>query len=241
LRAFLGADPDGAGARLDKWCWGNELGWVIDSPTDIINLNGRLFGFDTTALLSNKTAAPPSLLYLFYRVRRRLDGRPVLLPVDEGWSVLGDAVFGAAIEAELRTIRSRNGAIVFITQSPSDAVRSGIAAALVQQCPTQIHGANTRMTRSDFVEGLARTEEEFAIVSNLPHQRGQFLLCRARESQVIELPMAGLDDDMAILSTREEDHWAIDAAVAEAGDDPIHFVDLYHRHRKAGQKAGALT
>ena len=36
LRAFFDDEPEGAGARLDKWCWGGELGWVIDAPVDTV-------------------------------------------------------------------------------------------------------------------------------------------------------------------------------------------------------------
>jgi type IV secretion system protein VirB4 len=232
VRAFLGAAREGAGARLERWCAGGELGWVLDADTDLITLDGDLYGFDTTNLLGNKTAAAPAMLYLFYQVRLRLDGTPILLPLDEGWSVLADPTFGPAVGRQLRTIRSKNGAVAFITQSPADAVKSGFAASIIQQCPTQIHGANTRITREDFVTALSRTDEEFDVVSHLPLQRGLFLLCRGRDSQVIELNLAGMSDEIAMLSTREEDHWAVDRAVAEAGDDPEAFLALYHRYRK---------
>jgi type IV secretion system protein VirB4 len=32
LRAFMGqADPDGVGSRLERWCKGGSLGWVLDN------------------------------------------------------------------------------------------------------------------------------------------------------------------------------------------------------------------
>jgi type IV secretory pathway VirB4 component len=51
--------------------------------------------------------------------------------------------------------------------------------------------------------------------------------------------MGDLADEMAVLSTREEDHWAIDAAIAEAGDDPVRFVNLYHAYRKSQRETVA--
>jgi type IV secretion system protein VirB4 len=139
VRSFLGIGPNGAGARLEKWCWGNELGWVIDAPRDAISIDRRLHGFDTTALLDSPRARGPALLYLFHRIEMELDGTPLLIPTDEGWRALLDATFRPMIEKRLRTIRSYNGAFVFITQSPRDIADSGIANVLVEQCPTQIH------------------------------------------------------------------------------------------------------
>ena len=65
------------------------------------------------------------------------------------------------IDKRLRTIRSFNGAFIFITQGPRDILDSGIAATLVEQCPTQIHMPNPRATKDDYVDGLKRTEAEF--------------------------------------------------------------------------------
>ena len=64
LRAFFDDEPEGAGARLDKWCHGNELGWVIDAPADTVSF-GDLNGLDTTALLDNPRARGPAMSYLF--------------------------------------------------------------------------------------------------------------------------------------------------------------------------------
>ena len=114
LRAFFDETPEGAGARLEKWCYGNELGWVIDAPVDTVRF-GELNGLDTTALLENPRARGPAMTYLFHRISLLLEGTPLLVPMDEGWRALLDPVFRANIEKQLRTIRSKGGAVVFIT------------------------------------------------------------------------------------------------------------------------------
>jgi DNA helicase HerA-like ATPase len=63
------------------------------------------------------------MTYLFHRIALLLDGEPVLIPIDEGWRALLDETFRPNIEKQLRTIRSKNGAVVFITQSPRDEER----------------------------------------------------------------------------------------------------------------------
>lgn len=232
LRAFLGTDQNGAGARLEKWCWGSELGWVIDAPSDAIGLSGDLHGLDTTALLENPRARGPALLYLFHRIELRLDGRPLLIPTDEGWRALLDETFRPAIQRRLRTIRSFNGALVFITQSPADVLQSGIAAALIEQCPTQIHMPNPRASRSDYVEGLKRTPAEYEAVRALPKGSGLFLLCQGTESLVAQLPLHGMADEIAVLSGREETVRLLDAMPPEVKADPARMLAEFHRLRK---------
>ena len=209
LRAFFDNEPEGAGARLEKWCYGNELGWVIDAPVDTVRF-ARLNGLDTTALLENARARGPALAYLYHRISLLLDGTPLLIPCDEGWRALLDPTFRGIIEKQLRTIRSRNGSVVFITQSPRDIVDSGIVNILVEQCPTQFHLANPRGTREDYVDGLKLTSGQFEALRGLQGGEGLFLLVQGEKSVVAQLPLRGLDSYIRVLSAREEDLQRID-------------------------------
>lgn len=215
VRCFLGVEPNGAGARLEKWCWGKELGWVIDAPKDAISLDGRLHGLDTTSLLTNTRAREPALLYLFYRINKCLDGTPTLIPIDEGWRVPFSETFAFHVEAQIRTIRSKNGLFVFITQGVDEILRAGrLARVLVEQCPTQIHLPNPRATKADYVDGLKRTNGEFAILKQLQPQTGFFLLCQGNQSMVAQLPLLGMDEYMAVLSAPEAALKKYDEALA---------------------------
>jgi type IV secretion system protein VirB4 len=215
LRAFFDNEPEGAGARLEKWCWGGELGWVIDAPVDTVRF-GHLNGLDTTALLENARARGPALAYLYHRISLLLDGTPLLIPCDEGWRALIDPTFRGIIEKQLRTIRSRNGAVVFITQSPRDIVDSGIVNILVEQCPSQFHLANPRGTREDYVDGLKLTGGQFEALRGLQGGEGLFLLVQGEKSVVAQLPMRGLDSFIRVLSAREEDLPRVDRIATPA-------------------------
>jgi type IV secretion system protein VirB4 len=62
LRAFLGqSDPEGTGAKLDKWCKGGALGWVLDNDNDTVALDAPFLGFDVTAFLDDATTRGPIL------------------------------------------------------------------------------------------------------------------------------------------------------------------------------------
>ena len=232
LRAFFDDAPEGAGARLDKWCHGNELGWVIDAPADTVRF-GNLNGLDTTALLENPRARGPAMSYLFHRISLLLDGTPLLIPMDEGWRALLDPVFQANIEKQLRTLRSKGGAVVFITQSPRDIIDSGIANILVEQCPTALHLANPRSTRADYVDGLKLTEGQYEALRGLPGGEGLFLLVQGDRSVVAQLPLRGLDSFIAVLSAREEDLRRMDRIRSRVtGADAF---EVFHREKELAE------
>jgi len=236
VAAFLGSEPSGAGAALQKWCSGNDLGWVIDAPINTVDLSGDLQGVDLTAILENPRARGPALLTLFHYIEERLDGTPVLIPNDEGWRALQDEKFRPMIERRLRTIRSFGGAFVFLTQGPGELKASDIGAVLVEQCPTQICFPVDRATKEDYVGVLKRSEGEWNAFTHLRKGEGRFLVCQGAQSVVAELPLHGMDDIVAVLSANQESLNALDAARAAAGhkngEKSSAMLDEVHRRRR---------
>jgi type IV secretion system protein VirB4 len=94
--------------------------------------------------MQHKALIAPVLTYLFHRLEARFDGRPTLLVLDEAWTFLDDALFAARIREWLKTLRKKNVAVVFATQSLADVERSSIAPALIESCPTRILLPNDR-------------------------------------------------------------------------------------------------
>lgn len=78
------------------------------------------------------------LLYLFFEIERRLDGRPTLLILDEAWLALSNELFSDKIREWLKVLRKANCAVVMATQSLSDIVNSPIRDAILESCPTRI-------------------------------------------------------------------------------------------------------
>jgi len=58
--------------------------------------------FETEGLIGT-SAAPAVLAYLFHRIEARLDGRPTLLIIDEGWLALDDEGFAGQLREWLKT------------------------------------------------------------------------------------------------------------------------------------------
>jgi type IV secretory pathway VirB4 component len=100
--------------------------------------------FEMDGLMQVKPLVLPVLTYLFHRLEARFDGRPTLLVLDEAWVFLDDPLFAARIREWLKTLRKKNVAVVFATQSLADIERSSIAPALLESCPTRIFLPNDR-------------------------------------------------------------------------------------------------
>ena len=234
LRAFLGQqDREGIGARLERWCLGAPFGWVLDGEQDDIGLDARFVGFDMTDLLDHPSVRTPLMMYLFHRVERLIDGRRLIIDIDEFWKALGDDAFRDLANNKLKTIRKQNGVMVFGTQSPRDALASPIAHTIVEQCPTQIFLPNARGTRSDYVEGFHLTDTEFLLIKEeLAPESHRFLVKQGHNSVVAELDLRGFDDALAVLSGRTETVELLDRIRTEVGNDPARWLPIFHAERR---------
>ncbi len=236
LRAFLGqSDGEGPGARLDKWCAGRSLGWVLDNEADEIELNSPFLGFDMTAVLDDDVTRGPIMSYLYHRIEGLVDGRRLIVAIDEFWKALADPEFRELVNDKLKTIRKLNGAVVLATQSPRDALSSPISHSIIEQCPTQIIMPNDKADRTDYVDGLKLTEPEFLAVSeDLTAGGRRFLLKQGNVSVACELDLSGMDDLVAVLSGREKTVRLMKRLIAELGPEPEAWLPVFKRDwRKA--------
>ncbi len=234
LRVFLGQrDPEGIGARLERWCSGGPLGWVLDGDEDRISIDAPALGFDMTEVLDDPELRTPLMMVLFHRVEELIDGRRIVIAIDEFWKALGDDAFRSLANDGLKTIRKKNGVMVFGTQSPRDALASPIAHTIVEQCPTQVFYPNPRGQAADYVDGFHLSRREFRLVKEeLSNESRRFLLRQGRHALVAELDLAGLDDHLAVLSGRTATVELLDRLRAEVGEDLQAWLPLFQQHRK---------
>lgn len=234
LRALLGQrDAGGVGARLEKWCRGGALGWVLDNDEDALGLDARFLGFDMTHVLDNAEVRTPMMMYLFHRLAALVDGRRLVIDIDEFWKALGDEAFRGLAQDGLKTYRKQNAFMVFGTQSPADVLRSPIAHTILEQCATKIFLPNAHAAERDYVEGFGLTRREFTLVrEELAPESRQFLIKQGLNSVVAELRLDGLDDELAVLSGRTETVDLLDRIRARVGDDPNNWLEPFHRERR---------
>jgi len=121
---------------------GGPAGRLLDAEHEDLTA-AAVETFETETLMG-MPGAGAVLAYLFHRIERRLDGRPTLVIVDEGWLALDDPQFAGQLREWLKTLRKRNASVVFATQSLADIKDSPIAPAIIESCPTRLFLPNAR-------------------------------------------------------------------------------------------------
>jgi len=225
---------NGAYERLSKWCNGESLSWVFDNEEDTLDFeNNTMFGFDVTEFLDNEEIRTPLIMYLYHRVEQLIDGRRVMVFLDEFWKLLLDKYFEDFAQNKQKVFRKQNGIMVYGTQSAKDVLRSPIAHTLIEQCATMILMPNPKAKEEDYINGLNLTAREFEIVKNemQPSSRS-FLVKQGHNSVVAILDLAGFDDELAIISGTTENVLILERVIKEHGKDVNTWLPLFHKERK---------
>ena len=217
--------PGDLADRLGAWIGagegsGGEHAWLFDNAEDRLDLGARVLGFDMTALLENPRLRTPTMMYLFHRIEERLDGKPTMILIDEGWKALDDEVFAARIRDWLKTLRKRNALVGFATQSARDALESRISTALVEQTATMVFMPNSRARPEDYCDGFGLTEHELALIRTLPAHSRCFLVRQPDASVVVRLDLSGAPEVLTLLSGRESSVRRLDLLREALGDAP---------------------
>lgn len=218
-------EPGDLADRLSAWIGsaggdGGEHAWLFDNERDLLDLEQRVLGFDMTALLENPRLRTPTMMYLFHRIDERLDGKPTMILIDEGWKALDDEVFAARIRDWLKTLRKRNALVGFATQSARDALESRISTALVEQTATMVFMPNSRARPEDYCDGFGLTDHELALIRSLPAHSRCFLVRQPDASVVVRLDLSGAPEVLTILSGRESAVRRLDLLREAVGDKP---------------------
>lgn len=242
LLAFMdNTDAEGIAARLRRWAWRGSLGWVFDNPSDDISADSKFVGYDMTDFLKNEEIRKPLMAYLFFRAEKLIDGRRVVISIDEFWMALEDEGFQRFCKDRLKTIRKQNGMVILATQSVDDVIRSPIGDTLVGQTALQVFFPDIKAQHSQYVGGMRLTEREFELISrDLAPGGRRFLLKPGHNSIVAELDLNGLDDEIAVLSGTTANVALLDEIRSEVGDDPAVWLPIFHERRRLNNGQGKV-
>lgn len=234
LREFLGhSDPMGCGPRLEKWCKGNALGWAFDGGSDDVVIDEAITGFDMTQLLEHDEVCAPAGAYLLYRVTQLLDGRRVVLSIDEFRFYLKNEQFAKVVDDLLLTVRKSNGAIYLALQLPEHILNSPLGPSIIASCQTKIMYASPTADRQVYIDGLKCTEGEYrAVREDMAIGKRRFLLKREEGSVILEFDLANIRQYIAVLSGRANTVRFAEKLRREYGSDPAswlpHFLARSH-------------
>jgi len=174
--------------------------------------------FETEALMGQGSVVAPVLTYLFHRLEERFDGRPTLLILDEAWIFLDHPLFAARIREWLKTLRKKNVAVLFATQSLADIADSNIAPAIIESCPQRILLPNDRaiepQSRAAY-ERFGLNERQIELIARATPKR-HYYLQSARGNRLFELGLGPVA--LALCGASDpESQKRINALLAEHG------------------------
>ena len=203
---------------LRPYCIGGAYGRLLDAETEWLG-EESVQAFETEGLIGTR-AAGAVLAYLFHRIEGRLDGRPTLLIIDEGWLALDDGGFAAQLREWLKTLRKKNASVVFATQSLSDIDGSSIAPAIVESCPTRIFLPNERAIEPQITAIYRRfglNDRQIEIVARATPKRDYY--CQSRcGNRLFELGLGPIALSFCAASSKA-DHASIDRVLSEHGQE----------------------
>jgi type IV secretion system protein VirB4 len=214
-------------------------GRLLDGATENLSLSDVLH-VEMEPLMQHKRLIPPVLTYLFHRLEARFDGRPTLLVLDEAWTFLDEPMFAARIREWLKTLRKKNAAVLFATQSLADIERSAIAPALIESCPTRIFLPNDRALEPQ----MRAVYERFGLngrqieILGLATPKRDYYVQSAQGNRLFELGLGPVALALAAASS-PEDQKLIDRVIMEASQ--AGFADTFLRAKGLDWAAHLLT
>ncbi|WP_298722206.1 conjugal transfer protein TrbE [uncultured Ferrovibrio sp.] len=145
--------------------------------------------FEMEALMRQPQVILPVLTYLFHLLEKRFDGCPGLLVLDEAWLFLDHPLFAARLRDWLKTLRKKNVAVIFATQSLADIAASSIAATIIESCPQRIFLPNDRAHEPQLraiYEGFGLNARQIGLIATASSKRDYYLQSR-RGNRLFEL------------------------------------------------------
>ncbi|TQN58218.1 VirB4 family type IV secretion/conjugal transfer ATPase [Agrobacterium tumefaciens] len=231
LRALLAGSERTEGsliARLDKWVDHGPYAWLFDNADDNLDISRPMIGFDMTSILDDPPVRTAALLYMFHRLDEVYDGKaPIINLMDEAWKLLDDDEFKRTMKDYFKTIRKRNGLVIFGTQSADDVVQSSVSRTIIEQTSTNIFFANPKADENSYMEHFGLSRAEFDWVKNGDPASRFMLIKQAKSSVIARVDMSHMPEFIRVLSGREETVREVEMLLDEYGNDPKNWLSKF--------------
>ncbi|WP_038976458.1 conjugal transfer protein TrbE [Bradyrhizobium japonicum] len=224
---------------LQPYTLEGPYGRFLDADADRLS-GADVLTFEMDELMALPGLVAPVLTYLFHTLEGRFDGRPTLLVLDEAWVFLDDPLFSSRIREWLKTLRKKNVAVIFATQSLADIAESQIAPAIIESCPTRIFLPNPRAlepTQTETYRRFGLNDTQIRLIGEAFPKRDYYLQSRAG-NRLFELGLGPVALALAAASS-SEDQRAIETVLSRSG--PHHFAKRYLAERDLHWAANLIS
>ncbi len=223
--------------RLERWCAGQENGWVFDNPTDELDFAGHdLFGFDLTEFLEEGPVRDAALTYLLYRTDQVNDGRRFAYVFDEVQHPLKVPYFQTFMQDKNRVIRKSDGVFIFATQEPHAIITNPVGKTLIQQSATAAYLPNDKATAEEYIEHFKLSPAEFKMVQELGEFSRQCVIKQGESTVTAMLDLHQCPDALLVFSGSLDMAAIAEKAIEERGPAPEQWLPLYLERARAATK-----
>ncbi|WP_028349831.1 conjugal transfer protein TrbE [Bradyrhizobium murdochi] len=224
---------------LQPYTLEGPYGRFLDADADRLS-SADVLTFEMEELMALPELVAPVLTYLFHTLDARFDGRPTLLVLDEAWVFLDDPLFASRIREWLKTLRKKNVAVIFATQSLADIADSQIAPAIIESCPSRIFLPNPRAlepTQTETYRRFGLNDTQIRLIAEAFPKRDYYLQSRAG-NRLFELGLGPVA--LALVgASSPEDQRTIEAVLSRSG--PHHFAERYLAERDLHWAANLIS
>ena len=203
---------------------------VFDNEHDNIDLTKcRHYCYEMRQLIKDGTARPelPVVLsYPFHRIEQSMNGSPFILVLEEGQNLVKHSYWREKIDSYIMQIRRKNGLLVFVT--PDAKYLYCETDSIQKQTATKIYLPNAEANRTDLVDVLGLTPDEYKFVRDTPPESRTFLIRRGNESIKAKFDLSDMPEFIPVLSSNDKAVALMDETIHELKtNDPEQWVPVF--------------
>ncbi|OXJ22644.1 transporter [Burkholderia sp. HI2714] len=223
--------------RLSQWCHATNgrFAWALDNePSALTNIaDVRRIGFDVTDFLKKGYAATePVLAHLLYlKEQMQRKGGLLATVIAEFWLPASYPTTQELIRKSLKTGRKADEFLILDSQSPEDAIQCPVFAEIRDLTATKIYLPNPDAT-PDGYKLLNLTDREFRTLKSLSKESRTFLIKQSNQSAFATLDLAGMNDEIAVLSSSLDNVAIWEECTRDAHGDTELRMQLFQARRK---------
>lgn len=179
-------------ATLQQFCAGGKFGELFDMPEDSFT-TANLIAWDISAWMGATETRIPLTSYLLHRLTSSLSGKPTLLVLDDGFTLLDTPLFASRAAAWCDHLTSQNAACLFSVDSVESSGARAFTLGIAQKAAT-IFAMPDRDPSAEYAMGFGLTNEEIATLAYIDAQAHHVLQKRGAEAVVLNMNLTGLGD-----------------------------------------------
>ncbi len=193
LPIIRGEDPLLAN-KLQPFCIGGTWGDLFDMPEDDFK-PGALSCWNLQRWMAEPATRIPLANYLIQRLTMALDGKPTLIVLDEGFTLLDTPLFGPRAAELYDFFTNANAATILTTHHVQASSSYSFTPALSSKTAT-IFAMADRAPDAGYAMGFGFTPQDMSTLAYIDGRTHQILQKRGSESVVLKMNLSALGTPM---------------------------------------------